>query len=473
MRQRVHQLMNQPATDLAVALLIVVSVILLLIEIVLGDDHPLFDLVETAGHVFTGIFALELALRFYGLPSRRRFLHLYWLNILAVAPVLRPFRFVRLLRLLRLLRLGAIFSRRASGVSGGLKAARLELFTLFSLVLMAVLSGAIGLHLAEKRFDDNFGRIDQAIWYSIYSLIAGEPLPNVPHSPAGRAVALFIMLSGLAFFATFTGIVSAAMINRLRSRLEEKEMTLEEISGHIVVCGWNRLGYHLLGQLRADARFKTSCVVLITEAPAPPEPLPFSAERFFYVSGDFTRVEVLRQAGIERATAALLLADKTVPRSDQDRDARTVLAALTIEKIKRGIFTCVELLSRENQSHLELAGVEEIIVPDEYAGKIMATATRNRGMVCLLDELLTRERGNNFYKAGLPPEWAGKAIGWVHQQMKERFNAILLGIERPGAPGCRTQVVTNPAPEESLRPQDRLLFIASGYPAELPPAGDG
>lgn len=114
-------------------------------------------------------------------------------------------------------------------------------------------------------------------------------------------------------------------------------------------------------------------------------------------------MEVLRQAGLERAAVAILLADKTVPRSDQDRDAHTVLAALTIEKINRGIFTCVELLSRENQSHLTLAGVEEIIVPDEYGGKILAAAARNRGIVCMLDELLTRERGNNFYKSALPP----------------------------------------------------------------------
>lgn len=240
--------MNQPLVDLVVAGLILLSVGLLLVEVLLPEEHPLFAVVEMAGHGFTALFVLELALRFYGLPSRRRFLRLYWLDVLAVAPVLR---------LLRLLRLGAIFSRRASAMAGGLRAARLELLTLFSLVLMAVLAGAIGLHLAEKGLNRDFRHLGQTLWFSLYSLIAGEPVPGVPHSGAGRLVALGLMLCGMAFFATFTGIVSAAMIGRLRSRLEEKDMTLEEISGHIIVCGWNRMGYHLLDQFRADPRLRS------------------------------------------------------------------------------------------------------------------------------------------------------------------------------------------------------------------------
>ncbi len=466
-RERLSAFINHRVTDAVVVSLIVLSVALLVVEILLPEEHALFEPVETAGHLLTGLFAVELLLRFLALPSRRRFLRLYWLDVLAVLPVLRPFRLVRVLRLLRLLRLGAIFHRRASGLSGSLRSARLELLALLMLVLMVVLAGAIGINLAERHHAGVFGSITESIWWSMYSLVAGEPIPEVPVTSAGRAVALLVMLCGLGFFAAFTGIVSAAMVTRLRGRMEEREMLLDEVTDHLVVCGWNRMGYQLLEQLEADTELRRRCVVLITEAENPPQPLPFPQERFFHLSGDFTRVDVLEQAGIERAAMAILLADKTIPRGDQDRDARTVLAALTIEKLHRGIFTCVELLRRENQGHLTLAGVEEIIVPDEYAGKILATTTRSRAMLHLLDELLTTERGNNLYQAALPSDWAGKDVAFVHRQMKERFQAVLLGLERSEVEGGRCQVLANPPAAETLRASDKLLFVATRMPAEL------
>jgi voltage-gated potassium channel len=456
-----HLWLNHPAADLAVAGLILLSVGLLLVEIFLSDAHAAFEPVETAGHALTGVFAVELVLRFLAMPSRRRFFALYWLDVLAVLPLLRPFRLLRVLRLLRLLRLGNILNRRMGVLGGSLRPVRFELLALFSMLVIVVLVGAIGLHLAERSQAREHQSLAETFWWSVYSLVAVQPEPGVPETALGRTVMLLVMLCGVGLLATFTGIVAASMVNRLRGRMEERDMSLEELSGHMVVCGWNRMGYQVLSQLRADPELARLYVVLVIESAEPPRPLPIPAEQFFLVSGDFTRVETLRQAGIERAARAILLADKTVARTDQDRDARTVLAALTIEKLNRDILTCVELLNRENQSHLGLAGVEEVIVPDEYGGKILALAARHRGLVMLLDEVLTQERGNNLHAVLLPPAWAGKDVAFAHMELVRRHGALLLGLEREDSGGAR-RVWANPPATEPLRAGDRLLLLARG-----------
>ena len=110
----IARLMIHPATDVVVMVLIVVSVTLLLVEEALSIRD---GWIPIASEVITGIFAVELSLRFAVAKKKSRFFRRYWPDILAVLPLLRPlrlFRFLRLLRLFRLFQLGMLLDRRAS-----------------------------------------------------------------------------------------------------------------------------------------------------------------------------------------------------------------------------------------------------------------------------------------------------------------------------------------------------------------------
>ncbi|MBW1809110.1 MAG: NAD-binding protein [Deltaproteobacteria bacterium] len=465
MRKEIDAFINHRYTDLSIVSLILFSVALLVVETILPETSKYFLPVETTGYVLTGIFIVELGVRFYAIPSRRRFLRIYWIDIIAVMPIMRSFRILRVVRLLRLFRMGILLNRRLSGIGAVFRHGKSEIITVCVIVLIIVLAGAIGINLAERESGGAFSTIEGSIWWSLYSLMAGEPILGLPETRLGHVLTLLVMLGGLGFFATFTGIVSAAMVNRLSRKLEVKEMMLEDVRNHVVICGWNRMGNKILEEIQADPELSRKSVVVVAEQENPPPQTSIPAASFYFVSGDYTKVEILKESGIERAALAILLADKSLQRSDQDRDARTVLAALTIEKLNKNIFTCVELLNRDNQTHLTMAGVEEIVIPDEYAGRILATASRNRGIVALFDELLTSRYGNQIYKARTPADWLGKEIRWVHQTMKEQFNAVLLSIERRQDNSC--SIVVNPAPDEKLLERDNLIFIATSFPKEL------
>jgi voltage-gated potassium channel len=466
-RKRLDAFMNHPMTDAVVMAMILASVALLLFEVSVEESHWLFEPAEILGHVFTGLFALELLLRFLGMPSRRRFFRLYWLDVLAVLPVTRSLRILRVLRILRLFRAGALAHRRMALLDQAVRQGGTELLTIVTVVLVVVLTGAIGLNLVERSVNPELHQLSDSVWSTMYTLVSGEPQLASPHTTGGRFIFFLVMLGGMCFFAMFTGIVSAAMVNRMKSGLEVKVMALEDVKDHVVLCGWNRGALQVLEEFQADPRWRHRPIVLVAEMPEQPDLAPYGIqdERVLFVQGDYTKVDVLQRAGIERAAIAILLADSTGQRSDQDRDARTVLAALTIEKLNRKIFTCVELRNRDNMTHLAMAGVEEVVVASEYAGRIIAAASRTRGLVGMLDELLTSRWGNRMFKVDVPADWIGRTLGFAHVELKERHKALLMALERHDIDGTHMQL--NPDSAGVLAAGDQLLFLAEHFPEAL------
>jgi len=395
--------LHSKKTDFLIIVLILLSITLIILEVSVSSSSPWASPLERAGNVLTGLFIIELSLRCLVASNKRRFFSNYWMDILAVIPVLRPLRFLRVLRLLRVFRVGILLGRQVSFVGTIFREGLGEHVVIITVILMVVFCTSIALVWVEGNDNPAFAQLKGNLWWSTFSLIAGEPIGEMPQTLIGKCFLVFIMLGGITVFAMFTGVVCAIMQERLRMGLEVKDVEMEQLRDHVLVCGWNRAGKLIIEELQAE---HPSGIVIIAELDRQPtmDYADIDFGRLFWLNEDYTSVAVLRKAGADRAGMAILLADKSKPRSDQDRDARTLLAALIIEKLNRDIFTCAELLNRDNETHLRMAGVEEVIVSDEYSGSLMASAAIHRGIVSVLNELLTHKYGNQFYKLPVPKE---------------------------------------------------------------------
>ncbi len=165
---------------------------------------------------------------------------------------------------------------------------------------------------------------------------------------------------------------------------------------------------------------------------------------------------------IYHASRAILLADTSRPRSDQDRDARTVLAALTMEKLNPTIYTCAQLLDRNNNVQLQAAGVEDVVVADEMAGHLIGNAVRNQGAMDVFAELLTVQVGNQFYRLPLPSTLVGKTFWYAQHHLKEQYDALLVAVERRIE--GRRQTDINPPMNYELQVGDYVVVIARQCP---------
>lgn len=429
-KSRLHEVMNCGVVELGVGGLIVISVSLTFVEISMNPGARGYSTVEDVNHLLTLIFAVELTLRGFASPSKRDFLRSYWIDILSVLPLLRMFRIfraLRLLRLLRMFRLMGIFTHYVSFFPYVLRRGALEYTLVLGLIMIAVLFGSATVLAFERDANPQLDSLTKTFWFSIYPLLAGEPVPSMPETSGGKFASIFVMFMGMIFFAMLTGTISAYMIERIQGG--GRIVNLSKFENHIIICGWSRKAEIIVREYQAAHKNSDIVVITLEEEEKLQMANPSIASRVTFLQDDFTKVAALERAGIRKASTCIILSDRSHNRSEQDADARTILAALTAEKLNPAIYTCAELINREFGSHLEMGRVNDYVIADEQSAFLLAQAALNHGLVHVVSELLTQERGNQFYTLELTREWIGKSFFDLFIHLKKEKNAILIAVQ--------------------------------------------
>ena len=445
--------------ELSIGGVIVLSVILTLTEFALSTardaQHPWLAPIQWINFVLTTLFIVELIARYITVMNVRRFIHEYWIDMLAVLPsLLEDFygaRLMRLIRLLRILRLLGFVSRVSSNFPYILRRGAVEYIWVCGLLVITVLMGTGALLMFES-----FGPTD-ALWFSIFSLFAGEPVGKDPQTLGGKVIAVAIMFMGVTIFAMFTGTVSAFMVERLRTK--GRVVDWDSIRDHIVICGWNTKAEIIIQEYKASHLSDETPIVVIHQNAEPPQVSASLQAQVRFLEDDFTRVTVLEKAGIHRCNICILLAD-TTGRTEQDADARTILAALTVEKLNPDVYTCAELNNRDYASHLKMGRVNDYVVSSEYSAYVLAQAALNRGLMEVFNELLTYQRGNQFYRIDIPSAWENREFNDLFAKLRDDYGAILVA-----ARNTKDGVIVNPrsyvfrAGDEAVVISDREITL--------------
>ncbi|QEG22180.1 potassium channel family protein [Mariniblastus fucicola] len=467
-------------------------------------------MLERCSDVITGIFVVELTLRFLAFGNWRRFLAEHWLDVLATIPLFRIFRTaraLRFLRLFRLFRLMGVLSRLSTHYPYILRRGALDFLVICGLLIVSVAFGTIAIMRAERSTRnhpdaavasatdvDSNGvasslkpgdatdliaqpgvavdydiaelpssdgaefNFENSFWFSVYTLLAGEPIPGTPHSLSGRVITVFLMFMGMTIFAIFAGTVSAFMVDRLR--VEGKVVNLDELDDHVVICGWTAKTETIIHEYRATKATKSTPIVVISELES--DQLDSHIERLpnvWLMHDDFTKLSALKRAGIERAKSCLVLSDTSGGRSEQDADARTILAALTAEKINPDVYTCAELFNRDYASHLDIGHVNDYVISGEYGAHMLAQASRSRGLMEVLGELLTSRRGNEFHRQAIPDNWIGTSFNEQFATAKMEKDVVLLAVHPAGEANARP--IVNPT-NHTFTEGDEVVVISRG-----------
>lgn len=478
-KDRVGAFVYSRSVSLLIVLLILISVSLVFLQVLLPHDHPWQWPVEVVQLAITAVFVVELSLKAYVAESLGQYLTQYWIDLIAVVPWAQSLRVLRILRILRVFRVAVILSRRVRWVSVVLRSAIGEYVVLGLILGVFVLTGSVALYHAESearvaavagadpgKEGEQLDEPENAFWATLFFLVATEPMVSVPKTNIGKLVTLVIMFGGLTTFAVFTGIVTALMVNRLKGRLEIKEMDRFQLTQHLLICGWNNQVPLVIEEILHAHHSRGLAVVVLAELEEAPLEIQGLGDtgRVFFVPGDYTKPEVLDKARVRYAERALVVADSTKVRSDQDKDARTVLAALMIERMNPDIYTAAELLNRDNEQHLRAAGIEEVITTSEAGGHHLAMAALHSGLSQVVAELLTVKVGQGLHKFPAPSEYVGLPFSHALEQCKRERDALLIGIEVGGQDGPRAEgyaMLVNPDLTVLVGERDNLILIAT------------
>ena len=215
---QLRDFLDHGAFGISLVFLILLSVGLILYETFGGINPEIHNELQIANDVLTGIFITELFLRWLVTSTTRRFFATYWIDILAVLPMLRIFRLGRIFALARIFRifsLGTIMHRRISVFGNVLGSQIMEYMLIFGIMLFALVFGAVGLAEFEVGADLSLKSHSEAFWMSLFSLLSGQ-YATYPTSLGGKVVFFFLSIFAMGIFAMLTGTISAVMIEKLK-----------------------------------------------------------------------------------------------------------------------------------------------------------------------------------------------------------------------------------------------------------------
>lgn len=306
------------------------------------------------------------------------------------------------------------------------------------LLLVVGMTGAVGYHLlAHLHWLDSF-------YMAVTTLFTVGFREMGDINDHTKLFTIFYLVTGLGVatyaISNLTAlIVEGDLQGYLRERRMEKRM--EDLSDHIIVCGFGKMGFQAAWELKhANVPF---VIIELEDNKGRTNPR-FNDDLILY--GNAMDEMVLETAGIRKAKG-LITALTT--------DADNVLVTLTARQMAPNIPIVARSAKLGTESKLTAAGATHIVSPYEIGGRRMAALLLNPDMMNFFDVVLQQDQLElGMERIHVHPK--SRLVGQTMREMRLRDStgALIVGINRVGQ-GLRF----NPRGDETFQAGDDLLAL--------------
>jgi len=207
-----------------------------------------YDLSPAANSAFLAIdylvwaaFAVEYVVKLWLAPDRWRFFKANIPDLLiVVVPMLRPLRILRSVRLLRLLRLARLAAFAVEGIheARGILRRRGLSWVLLIVAALTLVAAALVLNFERDAPNGNIQSYPDALWWAVTTITTVGYGDRFPLSPAGRGVAVVLMVAGIAMFGIVTASIAAYFVEQraeqdLAGRLDQLLERLDRLDARL------------------------------------------------------------------------------------------------------------------------------------------------------------------------------------------------------------------------------------------------
>jgi voltage-gated potassium channel len=339
-----------------------------------------------------------------------------------------------------------------------------------------LLSGA-AVYRIERHDNPAFTGLGDGIWWALVTVTTVGYGDKFPITVGGRLMAAVVVFFGIGMVGIVTGKIASVLVER---RIKEGRglSDAHHLDGHTVILGWKSdMPLFLKDILAWSPDLAPTHVVLVNLAE---EILNQELRQAFpglvYLRGDVLDALVLQRANLPKAAKVILLADEAAPHTDQERDARTVMAALTVRGMSPDVHVCAELLDKKYEEHLRLAQCDEVVLSREYSRALLVSATRSAGITHVLRDMLDPTDQLGLVTVPIPDGFVGRTVGELAGHLKASEQLLVGLLENTGRPRTmrrealrEAQKTTNVATlVENLR---RVKELRPNAPNLAPPEG--
>jgi voltage-gated potassium channel len=240
------------AFDVALLLLIILSVIAVLLESVASIRNEYGPWLRTFEWVVTVLFTIEYLLRlasvrkplyyarsFFGIVDLLAIVPTYLSVIIPGAQSLLVIRALRLLRVFRVLKL-VHFVGEATELRAALRASTRKIIVFLGAVLTVTIIVGAMMYLIEGE-SHGFSSIPVSIYWAIVTMTTVGYGDIAPQTTIGKMLASAIMILGYGIIAVPTGIVSVELAGVTKRRLTTRACPECGAGGHVLDARFCRL----------------------------------------------------------------------------------------------------------------------------------------------------------------------------------------------------------------------------------------
>ncbi|RLD53470.1 MAG: ion transporter [Bacteroidetes bacterium] len=215
--------------DIILMIAIILSIIVVMLDSVSWIHLEYGYALLVAEWVFTILFTVEYVLRISTTFSKLKYVTSFYgiIDLLAILPTyisifLIGYQYLIIIRVLRLLRIFRIlklyrFIGASSHLVASMKASRHKIAVFLSAVMAIVVVMGAAMYLIEGP-ENGFRSIPESIYWAIITLTTVGYGDITPITALGKALASIIMLTGYSIIAVPTGIITAELSRKQKTK---------------------------------------------------------------------------------------------------------------------------------------------------------------------------------------------------------------------------------------------------------------
>ncbi|WP_309650354.1 NAD-binding protein [Nocardioides sp.] len=255
------------------------------------------------------------------------------------------------------------------------------------LAALAILVGTVLLvYLDRKGYVDgndptNTISFTDAIYYTTVTLSTTGYGDIAPVTDGARMVNAFVITPArIAFLVLLIGTTLEVLASQGRDMLRVSRWR-KKMGHHVVVIGYGTKGRSAVETLVNNGLDREEVVIVDPSSVALADA---HADGLAVVSGDATRREVLRRAGVAEADQIIITTN---------RDDSNVLAALTVRQLNPDAWIVAAVKEQENAPLMRQSGANSVITSSDAVGRLLGLSSLSPTLGSVMEDLLTYGEG--------------------------------------------------------------------------------
>ena len=366
------------------------------------------------------------------------------IDLLAIVPFFHQLRLLRIFILFRVFKLFR-YARSFQTFSSVLATKKFEFLTLLIFASIVVFVSSVLIYVMEANNPNSpIDTIFEAFYWSIVTISTVGYGDITPATDAGRAVAILVIIAGIAVLAFTTSIVVSAFTEKLDEIRETKIVDdVSKLKQCYLICGYGNVAQEVAKNLVKDYD-----VIVLDKDPAKIKKA--KNDNLVALNYDPGSVESYKNLRININTQVKAILCLT------ENDVENVYTALTVRSINEDVYILSILLNNMHRNKLTFAGVNEILYSKELVGMIakefIGQPVAFEAIHTLTSDTLSTDVEEIFINERILENFAT-----VQELNNAKYRIILLGIHKKES----NRFFFNPIDSTILEQGDYLLVIGN------------